>query len=96
MINDADRCKAASDLLLSRHSIYIQPINYPTVPIGQERLRITPTPRHNEVHVANLVEALVDVWKTLELPFSPGHILTLRKLRPNPECVYPMMRKAAE
>jgi 5-aminolevulinate synthase len=63
MIGDADRCKAASDLLLNRHSIYIQPINYPTVPIGTERLRITPTPRHNEAHVSTLVEALVDVWK---------------------------------
>jgi len=96
MIGDADRCKAASDLLLSRHSIYIQPINYPTVPIGEERLRITPTPRHGEVHVSNLVEALVDVWKTLDLPFLPARILTLRERRPNPECVYPAMRKAAE
>jgi 5-aminolevulinate synthase len=96
MIGDADRCKAASDLLLSRHSIYIQPINYPTVPIGKERLRITPTPRHSEVHVSNLVEALVDVWKTLDLPFLPARILTLRERRPNPECAYPTMRKAAE
>jgi len=96
MIGDADRCKAASDLLLSRHSIYIQPINYPTVPIGKERLRITPTPRHSEVHVFNLVEALVDVWKTLDLPFLPARILTLRERRPNPECAYPTMRKAAE
>ena len=96
MIGDADRCKAASDLLLSRHSIYIQPINYPTVPIGKERLRITPTPRHSEVHVFNLVEALVDVWKTLDLPFLPARILTLRERRPNPECAYPTMRQAAE
>jgi 5-aminolevulinate synthase len=96
MIGDANRCKAASDLLLTRHSIYIQPINYPTVPIGQERLRITPTPRHNEAHVSSLVEALVDVWKALGLPFSPPRILTLRERGPNPECVYPTMRKAAE
>jgi 5-aminolevulinate synthase len=96
MVADAERCKAASDLLLSRHSIYIQPINYPTVPIGKERLRVTPTPRHNEAHVSSLVEALVDVWKTLDLPFSPARILTLRERRPNAACVYPKMRKAAE
>jgi 5-aminolevulinate synthase len=70
MIGDADLCKAASALLLGRHNIYLQPINYPTVAIGTERLRITPTPRHNETHVSNLVAALVDVWRTLELPFT--------------------------
>ena len=96
MVAGAERCKAASDLLLNRHSIYIQPINYPTVPIGKERLRITPTPRHTEVHVSSLVEALVDVWKTLDLPFSQARILTLRERRPNADCVYPTMRKAAE
>ena len=96
MIGDADRCKAASDLLLNRHSIYIQPINYPTVPIGTERLRITPTPRHNEAHVSNLVEALVDVWKALGLPFTTTQIVPLRRRRQPPECVYPKIRKAAE
>jgi 5-aminolevulinate synthase len=70
MIGDADLCRAASALLLDRHSIYVQAINYPTVVIGTERLRITPTPRHNEAHVSNLVAALVDVWRTLELPFA--------------------------
>jgi 5-aminolevulinate synthase len=96
MVNDAERCKAASDLLLIRHSIYIQPINYPTVSIGKERLRITPTPRHNELHVSSLVEALVDVWKTLDLPFSSARILRLPERGPNPECLYPTMREAAE
>ena len=96
MIGDADRCKAASDLLLNRHSIYIQPINYPTVPIGTERLRVTPTPRHNEAHVSTLVEALVDVWKALGLPFTTAQVIPPRHRRQPPECVYPTIRKAAE
>ena len=98
MVGDAERCKAASDLLLRRHDIYIQPINYPTVAIGTERLRITPTPRHSEALVSNLVEALVDVWKTLGLPFAQAQILQLRRRKPvsEAECVYPEMRKAAE
>ncbi len=98
MVGDAGRCKAASDLLLQRHAIYVQPINYPTVEIGTERLRITPTPRHNEEHVATLVEALVDVWQTLELPFTEAKILPLRrpdKAQPA-QCTYAEMRQAAE
>jgi 5-aminolevulinate synthase len=81
---------------LNRRSIHIQPINYPTVPIGTERLRITPTPRHKEAHVSNLVEALVDVWKALGLPFTTTQIVPLRRRRQPPECVYPKIRKAAE
>jgi len=96
-VGDAERCRAASQLLLERHAIYIQPINYPTVAKGTERLRITPTPAHNEAQVADLVESLVDVWKTLKLRFEEAKVIPLRPAASDPpQCVYPEMRKAAE
>jgi 5-aminolevulinate synthase len=71
LIGDPEKCKQATDLLLTEHGIYIQPINYPTVPKGSERLRITPSPCHDDALIDALAEALIDVWERLDLPLQP-------------------------
>jgi 5-aminolevulinate synthase len=70
MVGDSELCKQASDILLDRHGIYIQPINYPTVARGTERLRITPTPAHDIGLIRQLTNAMVSVWQELHLPLG--------------------------
>ena len=67
IVGDPVHTKKLSDMLLEDHGIYVQPINFPTVPRGTERLRFTPTPLHSDADIENLVSALHDLWSQCAL-----------------------------
>jgi 5-aminolevulinate synthase len=67
MVGDPVKAKKISDILLAEYGVYVQPINYPTVPRGTERLRFTPGPAHDETMMRDLTKALVEIWDRLEL-----------------------------
>jgi len=75
MIGNPVHCKAVSDTLLDRHGIYVQPINYPTVPRGTERLRITPSPQHTNQQMDALVAAMTELWAAC--PVGKGQYVQL-------------------
>ena len=67
MVGDAKKCKWISDILLDQYGVYVQPINYPTVPVKTERLRITPNPSHTQADIDHLASALCDLWSQCAL-----------------------------
>ena len=75
MVGDPVHCKAVTDTLLTRYGVYAQPINYPTVPRGTERIRLTPSPQHTDAQMDVLVGALTELWAAC--PVSHGGTVKL-------------------
>jgi 5-aminolevulinate synthase len=74
-VGDPVHCKAVTDTLLDRYGIYVQPINYPTVPRGTERIRLTPSPVHTDAQMDYLVNSLTELWQAC--PLSRGEVVRL-------------------
>ncbi len=74
-VGDPVHCKAVTDALLDRYGIYVQPINYPTVPRGTERIRLTPSPVHTDAQMDYLVNSLTELWQAC--PLSRGEVVRL-------------------
>ena len=70
MVGDPVKAKRISDILLAEYGVYVQPINYPTVPRGTERLRFTPGPAHSEEMMYDLARALVEIWDRMEMKLA--------------------------
>jgi 5-aminolevulinate synthase len=75
MVGDPVHCKAVTDTLLNHYRIYVQPINYPTVPRGTERMRFTPSPVHSDAQIADLIAALEELWAAC--PVGKGQYVRL-------------------
>lgn len=88
-VGDAVKASQASKMLIDKHNIYVQPINFPTVARGEERLRITPLPAHDEAMTKHFLESLEDVWTELDLPRTDAFLDSVKNGTPLSESAYP-------
>src|SRR3546814_3809614 len=93
MVVDPVKAKRISDILLAEYGVYVQPINFPTVPRGTERLRFTPGPTHNEVMMRELTDALVEIWGRMR---SEEHTSELQSLMRISYAVFCLKKKKSQ